>query len=100
MPYLTLFGFDTLESIYGENVMSGLTEHIATLKQNGGVFAAFSSESTQSNKKLIDLSTVHLKIERIDGVLTLYGEEPFTECNAVTLEWRERGGCLSLTPVV
>ena len=39
----SLFGFDTLESIYGENVMSGLTEHIATLKQNGGVFAAFSS---------------------------------------------------------
>lgn len=100
MPYLTLFGFDTLESIYGENVMSGLTEHVATLKRNGGVFAALSSESTQSNKKLIDLSTVHLKIERIDGVLTLYGEEPFTECNAVTLEWRERGGCLSLTPVV
>ncbi len=100
MPYLTMFGFDTLESIYGEDVMSGLTEHIATLKQNGGVFVALSSESTRSKDKLIDLSTVHLKIERIDGVLTIYGDEPFTECNAVTLEWRERGGCLSLTPIV
>lgn len=100
MPYLTLLGFDTLESIYGEDVMSGLTEYIATLKQNGGMFVALTSPSTRSNKKLIDLSTVHIRIERIDGVLTLYGEEPYTECNALTPEWRERGGYLSLTPMV
>lgn len=100
MPYLTILGYDTLESIYGEEVMSGLTEYVAALKQNGGVFVALTSPSTRSNKKLIDLSTVHIRIERIDGVLTLYGEEPFTECNALTPEWRERGGCLSLTPVV
>lgn len=100
MPYLAMMGFDTLESIYGEGVMDQLSELIAALKRNGGVFVAMASPSTRSTKKLIDLSTIHLKLERIDGVLVLYGEEPFTECNAVALEPRERGGCISLTPVV
>jgi hypothetical protein len=100
MPYLTLLGFDTLESIYGDGVMEDLTEHIAALKRSGGVFVALTSPSTCSTRKLIDMSTIHLKLERIDGVLVLYGEEPFTECNAVSLEPRERGGNLSLTPVV
>ena len=99
-PYLTLLGFDTLESIYGESVMEHLTEHIAALKRTGGVFMALTSPSTRSTKKLIDLSTIHLKLERIDGILVLYGEEPYTECNALSLEPRERGRCLSLTPVV
>jgi KaiC/GvpD/RAD55 family RecA-like ATPase len=99
-PYLTMLGFDTLESIYGESVMGDLTEHIAAMKRTGGVFMALTSPSTRSTKKLIDLSTIHLKLERIDGVLVLYGEEPYTECNALSLDLRERGGCLSLTPVV
>jgi hypothetical protein len=100
MPFLTLLGFDTLESIYGDGVMDGLTEHIAALKRSGGIFVALTSPSTRSNKKLVDLSTMHLKLERIDGVLMLYGEEPYTECNAVSSGSKERGGGLSLYPVV
>jgi KaiC/GvpD/RAD55 family RecA-like ATPase len=100
MPYLVLLGFDTLESIYGENVIAGLTNLITSLKRNGGVFVALTSPSTRSSKKLTDLATIHLKLERIDGVLVLYGEAPFTECNAVSACLQEKGGPLSLHPVV
>ncbi len=36
------------------------------------------SPSTRSTMNQIDLSTIHLKLERIDGVLVLHGEEPYT----------------------
>jgi hypothetical protein len=35
---------------------------------------------------LVDLSTIPMKLERIDGVLAPYEEEPCTECNALSLE--------------
>lgn len=99
-PYLSMLGFDTMESIYGDGVEGQLAEHIAAIKRSGGVMGAVTTPSTRSTPKLVDLATVHLRVERIDGVLVLYGEEPFTECNAVVREMREKGGDISLTPIV
>jgi hypothetical protein len=39
-------------------------------------------------------------VERIGGTVVLVGEEPFTECNTLAVETRERGGNISLTPIV
>ncbi|MCU0861307.1 MAG: hypothetical protein MUE65_03210, partial [Methanomassiliicoccales archaeon] len=37
-PYLSLLGFDTLESIYGPGVMEQLIDHLAAMRRNKGVF--------------------------------------------------------------
>jgi hypothetical protein len=99
-PYLSLIGFDTLESIYGGGVMEQLIDHLAAMRRNRGVFVGIVSPSTASTQRLADLSTVDLRIERIGGTVVIYGEEPFTECNAMALKEQEQGGSICLTPIV
>ncbi len=99
-PYLSLLGFDTLESTYGPSVMEQLTEHIGMMKRQKGVCVAVTSPSSNSIRKLSDLANIHVKVERLGGTVVLYGEEPFTECNALAIEERGQGGKLSLTPIV
>jgi len=99
-PFLSLMGFDSLESIYGGEVMEGLVDHLAAVKRNGGAFVGLTSPTSRSTARLADLATVHMKVERIGGTVVLYGIKPFTECFALTIEERPRGGCVSLTPLV
>ncbi len=99
-PFLSIMGFDSLESIYGGEVMEGLVEHLAAVKRNGGAFVGLTSPTSRSTEKLSDLATVHLKAERIGGTVVLYGIKPFTECHAFKIEKRPEGGCVSLTPLV
>ncbi|HPD08686.1 MAG TPA: gas vesicle protein GvpD [Methanomassiliicoccales archaeon] len=99
-PFLSLMGFDSLESIYGGDVMEGLVDHLASVKRNGGAFVGLTSPTSRSTDRLADLATVHLKVDRLGGTVVLYGIEPFTECFALTVEERPRGGCMSLTPLV
>ncbi|HSA35333.1 MAG TPA: gas vesicle protein GvpD, partial [Methanomassiliicoccales archaeon] len=99
-PFLSLMGFDSLESIYGGEVMEGLVDHLAAVKRNGGSFVGLTSPTSRSTARLADLATVHLKVERIGGTVVLYGSKPFTECFALTVEERPQGGCVSLTPLV
>ena len=99
-PILSLLGFDSLESIYGASVMEQLLDHLAAIRRNQGVFVGIVSPSTASKQRLADLSTVDLRIERIGGTIVIYGEEPFTECNAMALKEQELGGSICLTPIV
>jgi hypothetical protein len=99
-PYLSLMGFDSLESIYGGEVMEGLMEHLTAIKKNGGMFVGLTSPTSRSTARLADIATVHLKIERIGGTVVMHGNKPFTEIHALTIEERPRGGCISLTPLV
>jgi len=80
--------------------MEGLVDHLAAVKRNGGSFVGLTSPTSRSTPRLADLATVHLKVERIGGTVVLYGSKPFTECFALTVEERPRGGCVSLTPLV
>ncbi len=99
-PFLSLMGFDSLESIYGGEVMEGLMDHLAAVKRNGGAFVGMTSPTSRSTARLADLATVHLRVERIGGTVVIYGSKPFTECFALTMEERPQGGCVSLTPLV
>jgi len=99
-PFLTLLGFDTAESVYGPQVMEQLADHIAAVKRNRCVFVGMTSPSNVSSSRLRDLATVHLKLDRIGGTVLLYGDEPYTECNAITFKEKERGAKLALTPIV
>ncbi len=99
-PMLSLVGFDSLESNYGDKVMDQIPDHLAAIKRNNGIFVGITSPSTKSTQRLADLANLHIKVERIGGTVVLFGEEPFTECNALAVETRERGGNISLSPIV
>ena len=99
-PFLSLIGMDTLESIYGGDVMEGLVEHLAAIRKNGGVFVGMTTPTSRSTARLADMATVHIKAERIGGTVVFYGSKPFTECYALRLEHRAKGGCGTLTPLV
>jgi KaiC/GvpD/RAD55 family RecA-like ATPase len=99
-PLLSLIGFDAMESTYGSQVMEQLTDHLAAVRRNKGIFVGITSISTSSTLRLADLATVHLKVGRIGGTVVIFGEEPYTECNAVTFREQEKGGRICLTPIV
>ena len=75
-------------------------DHLSSIKRHQAVFVGFTTPSTASNDRMADLATVHLRLERIGGTPVLYGEEPFTECNAVTYEENDGWGQLRLTPLL
>lgn len=83
-PYLTVAGFDTLESIYGANVLDGMMDYISALMNSGGVLLAIATPSAKSLAKLADLAHTHIRMDKISGVTILSGEEPFTPPYALT----------------
>jgi len=99
-PILSLIGFDTLESIYGGNLMDQLTDHFAAVKRNRALFIGIVSPSSKSKERLADLATCHLKVDRIGGAVVVYGEEPFTECNVLTISEENEKTRLELVPIV
>jgi KaiC/GvpD/RAD55 family RecA-like ATPase len=99
-PLLSLMGFDTLESIYGSKIMDQLTEHFAAVKRNHGLFIGLVSPSTKSADRLADLATYQLKVDRIGGAVVVYGEEPFTECNVLSIGDDGERTKLDLIPIV
>jgi len=83
-PYLAVAGFDTLESVYGQNVLDGMMDFISSLMNSGGVFLAIATPSVKSLGKLADLAHTHLKMDKVSGVTILSGMEPFTPSHALT----------------
>jgi KaiC/GvpD/RAD55 family RecA-like ATPase len=99
-PFLSLIGLDSMESIYRGDLMDQLMGHLASMKSNEGIFVGIASPSTRSTQRLADLANVHLKVDRIGGTVIIYGDEPFTGCNAITLEQRTNGGSITLTQIL
>jgi KaiC/GvpD/RAD55 family RecA-like ATPase len=83
-PYLTVAGFDSLETIYGANVLDGMMDYISALLNSGGVFLAVATASSKSLTKLADMAHAHVRIDKICGVTVISGEEPFTPPYAMT----------------
>jgi len=99
-PFLSIMGFDTLESIYGGKTMDQMTDHFTAVKRNKAIFIGLVSPSTRSTERLADLATHHLKVDRIGGTVILYGVEPFTECNALTVTEGKESTSISLVPII
>jgi hypothetical protein len=99
-PILSLMGFDTMQSMYGNDVSDQLMDFLAMVRRNNGIFVALAPSSSASTHRLADLATTHIKIERIGGTVLMYGEEPFTECYALNFEEREAGGNVALTRIL
>ncbi len=99
-PLLTVMGFDTMHSLYGNDICDQLMDFLALVRRNQGIFVALAPTSSASTSRLEDLATTRLKIDRIGGTVLLYGEEPFTECYALNFDQKEVGGSVSLTPIL
>ncbi|QLH75317.1 MAG: hypothetical protein HPY73_07645 [Methanomassiliicoccales archaeon] len=99
-PYLSVLGFDTLESIYGEKVVDQIMDHLGAMKKNNGVCLCVASSSTVSKDRLADMAYVHVKLDKIGGTTIMYGIRPFTECNAVTFQSDGHKTKVVLTQVV
>lgn len=99
-PILAMMGFDTMQSLYGNDICDQLMDFLALVRRNHGIFVAMTPPSSSSTHRLADLATTRLKIDRIGGTILLYGEEPFTECYALHFENKEVGGSVSLTPIL
>ena len=83
-PYLSMIGFDSLESIYGPGVLDGLMDYLSALLNNDGVFVATVTPSVKSTSRLTDLAHTHIRIDKTSGIMIVRGEEPYTAPHAMT----------------
>ncbi|MEM2943292.1 MAG: gas vesicle protein GvpD P-loop domain-containing protein [Methanomassiliicoccales archaeon] len=100
MPLLSLMGFDTLESIYGDKVVDQLTDHLTAVRKNNAIFVGMAPSSASSLRRIADLATVHIRIDTIRGTVVVYGEKPFTACYGLEFEEKTEGSPISLVPIV
>jgi len=83
-PYLTVIGFDSLESMYGPVVLDGMMDFLTSLMNNEGVMVATATPSVGSTNRLSDLAHTHIRIDKTSGVTIVRGEEPYTAPYAMT----------------
>ncbi len=83
-PYLAMIGFDSLESIYGSDVLDGMMDFLTSLLNNDGILVATVTPSVKSTSRLSDLAHTHVRIDKTSGVTVIRGDEPFTAPYAMT----------------
>jgi KaiC/GvpD/RAD55 family RecA-like ATPase len=98
-PYLSILSVDMLETIYGENPMEALNNHLFSVRKAGAVFVGLLNESKESHP-LVSAANMHLKIERIGPTVVLYGEKPYTALQAVQLDLSRGYPRLAFTPIL
>jgi KaiC/GvpD/RAD55 family RecA-like ATPase len=99
-PYLSILSFDTLESMYGGDLVEGLTAHLTSIRRDKDIFVGILVPTDESIGKLTNVAHTHLKIENIDGSVVLYGEKPFTELFALSFDISKGYPKANLTPIV
>jgi KaiC/GvpD/RAD55 family RecA-like ATPase len=83
-PILSLMAFDTLEAVYGPDVASRLTGHLAPIRTSKDVFVGLVLADSPSADALANLASVHLRIENVEGSILLYGEKPYTPFHSLS----------------
>ncbi|MBX8632364.1 MAG: hypothetical protein KIY12_06245 [Thermoplasmata archaeon] len=83
-PFLSLLGFDILESMYGSEddsgLLDGLVEHVGAIRRGKHVMVAQALSSSKLYLQwLSDISLMHIKLENIEGTVMLYGMKPYTQ---------------------
>ena len=85
-PCLFAVGFDTFEGIYGSDAIAGQLANVLTMiRASGDIFVGFVTPSTESTKRLVDLTETHVRLESIQGTTLLYSEKPHTEFFAMEI---------------
>jgi len=78
-PYLSLLGYDALESVYGRKVMTSTAGHLDAMRRLGNVIVTEATSASNSLEVLANQATVHIKIESLAGTVMVCGEKPHTK---------------------
>ena len=99
-PFLSLLAFDTLESVYGENVLEQMTGHLTAVRRSHDILLGHVSPLTKSTQKLTNIANVHLKVQNVNGAILLFGQKPFTELFNLSFSYETGTPNAVLTPIV
>jgi len=77
-PYLSILGFDSLEALYGPDVLPDTFMHLEAMKRSGNVVLAEATTSSGSLKQLSHQARIHLKLESLAGTVMLCAQKPLT----------------------
>ena len=99
-PFLALFAFDTLESVYGDKVLELMSGVLGAIRRSGDTFVGFVTPQSVSGAKLMNLASTVVHVESLNGCVVLYGEKPYTGLFAVSWDWSGGSPEMVLRPIV
>lgn len=99
-PILSLMGFDTLEAVFGHEVIEEMAGHLSSIRKAQDIFLGIVTSTTHSTAPLANLAHTHIKIENVDGSVVFYGEKPYTELHALSFDSSKGYPKATLTPII
>ena len=99
-PFLSFVAFDTLESVYGDDVFDEMTGHLSAVRRGKDCFIGHVSPTTKSTPRLANLAHIHVRVHNLNGSILLYGQKPYTELYNLSLAYRNGVPRIVLTPIV
>lgn len=99
-PFLALMSFETLESVYGEDVLEQMSGVLSSIRRSRDVFVGFVRPQSKSAAKLANLASAVLRLESVNGSVVMYGEKPYTELFNLSWDWSSGTPDAVLRPIV
>jgi KaiC/GvpD/RAD55 family RecA-like ATPase len=85
-PFLSVLGFDALESAYGPDLLPQVNVHMEAMKRTGSVVLAEATSDSACLKQLGHRAHIHLKLESLAGTVMLCGQKPHTTYHYLDFE--------------
>jgi KaiC/GvpD/RAD55 family RecA-like ATPase len=90
-PRLSILGFDTLEGIYGGDVLSSVIPYMDSLRRAGHIVLVEATSVCRSLPALSHRSQTHFKLESVTGANMMCGRKPFTPYHFINFIEGESG---------
>jgi hypothetical protein len=75
-PFMSILGFDSLEALYGPNVLPDAFVHMEAMKRAGNVVLAEATTSCSSLRQLAHQARIHIRLESLAGTVMMCGQKP------------------------
>jgi KaiC/GvpD/RAD55 family RecA-like ATPase len=99
-PFISILGYDAMESQYGNDVFRNTHAFIDTMRREGNIVLAEATEVSTSFAALAHRSQLHIQIESIDGTVMFCGIKPYTPYYGIEFEITEGLPRVELIPMV
>ena len=99
-PFLSFLSFDTLESVYGEDVLEQMTAHLSSVRRARDILVGHVSPLTKSTQKLATIASIHLRVQNVNGSILLFGQKPYSELFNLGFSYENGVPHAVLTPIV
>jgi KaiC/GvpD/RAD55 family RecA-like ATPase len=99
-PFLTLFAFDTLESVYGEKVVEEMSGVFSSIRRAKDLLVGFVTPQSRSAARLENLAHIVLHMDSVNGSVVLFGQKPYTELFNLSWDWSAGVPKAILRPIV